>query len=115
MNIHELEKLATPGPFEPGVSWASVNGIASYIDAPGDDGRRVAQFLRHESADTLMRSMPPCDVEANTLLFCHCRNNFMEALAFLKAIGDCANETEAHDLIVNNLPDLLDKLEEVRV
>ena len=43
----------------------------------------------------------------------HCSNHFMEALEFIKAALDCESAEEAHDFLVNNGPDLVERLEEV--
>ena len=55
----------------------------------------------------------PQQVELAMSLFMHKCDNFLELLAFLKATCDCTSADEAHDFLVNNAPDLIDRMEEV--
>jgi len=73
MNIYELEKKATPGPFT--ASDASFAGVKQDCVTP--DGHRCALFREFGNANV-----------ANALLWGHCRNHFMRALEALKELAN---------------------------
>lgn len=88
MNIYELEKKATPGPFVR----ADCSAHNLPMDAIAPDGARVAMFREHGTSNY-----------HNAALWVHCRNNFMKALEALKEdrpaarFADFTCREHAHD------------------
>jgi len=100
VNIYELEKQATPGPLQ---SWTCESTDDSTIGLtpanPPQEWCAYVEGYRHKEAAALLA---------------HCRNNFMKALEALKCVADCRSADEAHDIIVNQFPELIAELEEVK-
>ena len=96
MNVYELEKQATQGPF----GYRYDSAAQARADHPGTDGGGSSGFIyAGESSWPLGRDWiavmainrdPKKDKqrEADTALLAHCRNNFMKALEALKEEHD---------------------------
>lgn len=98
MNIYDLEKLATSGPWE--------------VSKEGDAWLPGEVFVKGR------KSVGCCWEQANTDFVVHCRNHFMEALAALKTCRDTAalEHTKADERHPSRsgLSKLIAKLEEVK-
>ena len=104
MNIYELEKKATPGP----LMWSRAG---SFGRVSRWDIQRDTQTVACVYSITGLESDPR---KADAQLLAHCRNNFMKALEALKCVADCRSADEAHDIIVNQFPELIAELEDVK-
>lgn len=98
MNIHELEKLATPGP------WIAVSGS------------RLPNWLMPDREMFGMPSSP--ETLANARLSAHCRNNFMKALEALKEARESIwwldDSMDEREIATDRLEELIKELEEVK-
>ena len=111
MNIYELEKQATPGPYYYDTGLPGIGTVGAFIDTGviDDNGNPIKRPV------TVVCTLGACggDNPAEDLRYlAHCRNHFMEALEALKK----ANRTLAAqhcDGTVGPYDALLDELEEV--
>lgn len=87
MNIYELEKLATPGP------WFGTQSSVL--------GRTAPEVTRETHiCSTDENWLPHSEQDANGALIRHCRNNFMKALEALKYMvrfAECNGMLNCHD------------------
>jgi hypothetical protein len=96
MNIYELEKQATPGPYESGNGWLGPSGTPMRTGSP--------HFVNGSHAF-------PHDAK----LLAHCRNNFMKALKGLHDLADTIQyQTSFENAAYKECIALIKELEEVK-
>lgn len=97
MNIYELEKQATPGPFgfryqSAAKSRAEALAAGCNTDGGGSTGHvldgKDSGYGRHVMAHMSINRDPKQDAQhyADVVLLAHCRNNFMKAVTLLSKI-----------------------------
>ena len=105
MNIYELEKQATPGP------WAKERHTLDGVDVPHLDGPMGSCCVSVGGNC----NVPITQRSENALLIAHCRNNFMTALEALKnEVAIRFHDEDAKFYDKESLKILIKELEEVK-
>jgi hypothetical protein len=108
MNIHELEKLATPGPLKLSTLIAAPQyntAVYAWINSPDSNGYGGVK----SSVAAVYTERGPADAA----LLVHCRNKFMKALEALKEVNDPDMTSHEWKHWLAALPALIKELETV--
>ena len=114
MNYYDARKQATPGPY---FYDAGLPGLLSST-ALGEAGWDEDSNSPLRANVTVVETLGSCggdDPSLDMALLAHCFNHFDELLAFATRLGKCSSDNELHDLVVNNINDLITKAEEVKI